>query len=80
MLTLAAEHLTGVRPRAAALCLTHLARAHHAYGNHDQAAKLTTRAEHLAIGLRSSRFNRALTTLHTTVSEDGPTAGAPPQR
>ena len=66
------EHLTGVRPRAAALCLTHLARTHQAYGNTDQATKLTTWAGHLATDLRSSRVNRALATLHTTVSDQPP--------
>ena len=69
LLTHAAEHLTGVRPRAAALALTHLARAHQAYGNPDQAAKLTTRAEHLATGLRSSRVNRDLAALHSQAAD-----------
>ena len=80
LLSTAAEHLTGVRPRAAALALTHLARAHQAYGNPDQTATLTTRAEHLATHLRSSRINRDLAALHTTVDEGDPTTGASPQR
>ena len=78
LLILAAEHLTGVRPRAAALCLTHLAHTHHTSGDHDQAAKLTTQAEHLATHLRSNRLNRALAALHTTLDEGGPTTGASP--
>jgi hypothetical protein len=72
MLTLAAEHLTGVRPRAAALALTHLARAHRAYGNHDQAAKLTTQAGHLATSPPHHRqrgwpHGRRVTTTLTTL-------------
>ena len=62
-LTHAAEHLTPVRPRAAALALTHLARAHQAYGDTDQATRLTTRAEHLATDLRSGRVDRDLAAL-----------------
>jgi hypothetical protein len=66
----AAEGLTAVRPRAAALCLIHLARVHRAYGSSDQVAALASRAEQLATGLRSGRVSRELAALRgTTVGE-----------
>jgi transcriptional regulator with XRE-family HTH domain len=66
-LSTAAGHLAAVRPRAAALALTHLARTHRRCGDPDEAARLTTRAEHLATDLRSSRVNRDLAALHAAV-------------
>jgi hypothetical protein len=63
ILTSAAAHLAPVRPRAAALCLTHLAHAHHKHGDPDQATTLADQARHLATDLRSARLNHDLTTL-----------------
>jgi transcriptional regulator with XRE-family HTH domain len=75
-LSTAAEQLTSVRPRAAALCLTHLARLHHTCGDLDQAAKLVVQTEHLAIDLRSTRLNRDLAALQATTggSDESPPA------
>jgi hypothetical protein len=69
----AAGSLTAVRPRAAALCLIHLAGVHRAYGNSDRVAALASRAEQLATGLRSGRVSRELAALRgTTVGEVRP--------
>jgi hypothetical protein len=62
-LTPAAAQLAGVRPRAAALALTHLARVHRASGDADRVAELTARAGDLATGLRSARLDRDLSAL-----------------
>jgi transcriptional regulator with XRE-family HTH domain len=59
----AAAQLAGVRPRAAALALTHLARLHRTSGDADQVAELTARAGHLATDLRSTRVDRDLSAL-----------------
>jgi hypothetical protein len=73
-LVTAAEQLAAVRPRAAALCLTHLADAHRRCGDPDHVTGLVDRAQHLAGGLRSGRVNRELAGLR------GPAVGeAPPQ-
>ena len=78
-LTTAAEHLAAVRPRAAALALTHLAQAHHPCGDPDQAAKLASRAGHLAADLRSARLHSALAALQadTDTGADPGSGGGP---
>jgi hypothetical protein len=63
LLTTAAEQLASIRPRAAALCLTHLAHTHYHHGNPDQATTLTEYARHLATDLRSARLSHDLATL-----------------
>jgi hypothetical protein len=78
-LTTAAAHLTPVRPRAAALCLTHLARTHHKCGDPDQATTLAGQARHLATDLRSTRLNRDLATLAPATGDEPPSDPAPPR-
>jgi transcriptional regulator with XRE-family HTH domain len=78
-LTTAAAHLTPVRPRAAALCLTHLARTHHKCGDPDQATTLADQARHLATDLRSTRLNRDLATLAPATGDEPPSDPAPPR-
>jgi transcriptional regulator with XRE-family HTH domain len=69
-LVTAAERLVAVRPRAAALCLTHLAHAHRKCGDPDNVIGLVARAQHLAGGLRSGRVSAELAGLRgTTVGE-----------
>jgi hypothetical protein len=60
LLTAAADQLAPTRPRAAALCLAHLAHTHHSHGDPDQATTLTDHARHLATDLRSTRLNHHL--------------------
>jgi hypothetical protein len=68
----AAERLNDLRPRAAALCLTHLAHAHLACGDPDRAASLAGKAEHLATDLRSTRVDRDLAALRAGTGAEAP--------
>jgi hypothetical protein len=62
----AADQLATLRPRAAALCLTHLAHAHHDCGDSEQVTALVERAGRFATDLRSARVSRDLAALRAS--------------